>query len=290
MPDLDSTPDLLAARLALLALRATIGESAPLGADRVGIGSASPALTADAAARVFASLPKPVVCDAEARDGTLVVHCWPLSESDAFDRQRHEKRQRDDEKRGGFMPYLDDHYGDGDHLIAVFGGADSLFVAYSVVNRFSREYEIRGMNYVGDDVRNPLALDHPDYISARQRGAKGRLRFIPNQQSGEALFSSINIYSDSNVDLPKEAEGYLVEMACASRMLLQALIADAASDEPPRAGSNWESWSRKAFDAQRMRLTQTALMLKTVLKGKPMPREVVEFVDECEKYFGPQSS
>lgn len=76
------------------------------------------------------------------------------------------------------MGYLRQRYGPGDHPVAVFGREELLIAPHSVVDRWSREYAIVGIGYVGDDVDNALAQARDEYKEARRHGAKGLLRFF----------------------------------------------------------------------------------------------------------------
>src|SRR5437762_3407373 len=98
MGTLEQTPAFLAARLALLALRATVGQSTPLAADSVLLDSAVSPMSTDAAAQLLAAKPKPLFCDAEARDGALVVSCRTQSEADAHRLHLFETLRRENER------------------------------------------------------------------------------------------------------------------------------------------------------------------------------------------------
>lgn len=173
----DVSPEFLAARLALLALRASIPESRRLDGDRVLLAPSSSPISADAAAEMLAAKPKPLFCDATARERTLVVHCRTQAEASTLARALHATMQYPAEW-GGFMGYLQQRYGPGDHLVAVFGREESLLAPRTVVDRWSRDYEIEGIGYAGDDVSNALAQSLDEYIEARHKGAKGVLRFF----------------------------------------------------------------------------------------------------------------
>ena len=62
----EPAPEFLAARLALLALRASIPERRPLDADRVLLAPSASPMSVDAAAQMLAAKPKPLFCDAKA--------------------------------------------------------------------------------------------------------------------------------------------------------------------------------------------------------------------------------
>jgi hypothetical protein len=284
MDVLEPTPEFLASRLALLALRATIGESTPLDADRVRVASSVSPLTSDAAAQLLATKAKPLICDAEARDRTLIINWWPLSEADANEQQMFEMERRGDEERGGLMGYLEERYGAGDHLVMAFGRNESLIIPRSVVDRWWREYEIRDVSYFGDDVDNPLAEGRSEHVEARRRGAKGVLGFS-SRVNYSAYSATITLYGDDNVSFSEEAEARLIEMTRMDRMLLQAIIADDSTADPPPPRSSWGAWVRKRVQAEKERLARTAEMLKQVFKGRRMPPDVAAFIEECDKHL-----
>ena len=173
----EPTPEFLAARLALLALCASTPEWRPLDADRVLLAPSTSRVSVDAAARMLAAKPKPLFCDAKAREGALVVHCRTEAEAGTLERLLH-ATPRHPAEWGGFMGYLEQRYGPGDHLVAAFGREESFITPHSVVDRWSREYQIAGIGYAADDVNNALAQDWVEYIEARRNGAKGVLRFF----------------------------------------------------------------------------------------------------------------
>ena len=102
---------------------------------------------------------------AKARDGMLVVSCQLLSNLDSGEQEYFEILRLDSEKRGGFMGYLEEQYGAGDHLVVVLGRGESLLVPHSIVDGWWREY-------------NPLAASEPEYVDAARVGAKGILRWF----------------------------------------------------------------------------------------------------------------
>ena len=95
----------------------------------------------------------------------LVVSCQLLSNLDSGEQEYFEILRLDSEKRGGFMGYLEEQYGAGDHLVVVLGRGESLLVPHSIVDGWWREY-------------NPLAASEPEYVDAARVGAKGILRWF----------------------------------------------------------------------------------------------------------------
>src|SRR6266566_183190 len=76
------------ARLALLVLRASLPKRARLGADSYHLAPSTDTLTADAAARLLAALPKPLRCVAEPRERVVDIRTEPLSDNSPA-RARH---------------------------------------------------------------------------------------------------------------------------------------------------------------------------------------------------------
>ena len=172
----EPSPEFLAARLALLALRASIPEALALDRNRMTFAPSTSPMSTDAAAQMLATMPKPLFCNAEARQGTLVVHCRTEAEASPLERALY-ATQRPPAGWSAFMGYLHYRYGPGDHLVAVFGRDESLIAPHSAVARWSREYLIAAVGYAGDDVNNALAQTRVEYIEAKRHGAKGVLRF-----------------------------------------------------------------------------------------------------------------
>src|SRR5689334_20551187 len=96
------TPEYLAARLALLVLRASVGKDIPLEPDRVALNGA-PATSVDAAARALEALPKPTLCFGDVEAGVLSVRCLALDDADAGAQNRFHFHRKDDAERGGYM-------------------------------------------------------------------------------------------------------------------------------------------------------------------------------------------
>jgi len=278
-------PAFLAARLALLALRSAVDQATPLATDRVQFGAAASPISTDEAAQLLAAKPKPLFCDAGVRDGTLFVSCRSLSATDASYYPEYEMRRRDDDESGGFMGFLRDQYGPGDHLVAVLGRDESLILPQSVVERWSHEYEMAA-SYSTDDIDNQWSQSDPDYVEAKRNGAKGVLHFSAPASSAVTpdYFYTVSFESAGDNTLSGDAEEHLVRMARMNHNMLRALI-DAGADFT----SSSDSWQRKQLDAAKHHLVHTARMLKQILKGKTMPPDVAAFVEECDKHLMPPS-
>ena len=287
----EPTPEFLAARLALLALRAGIGDSSPLDFDRVALTDTSSSISNDEAAQRLAAMPKPLFCDAEARDATLFVNCHGLDEATAGERQIFEMQCRMYEEHGGLMGFLEEYYGAEDHLVKVIGRGESLLLHRSVVERWSRDYDIRGRGHSGDNIDNPWSEEKPEYVEARREGAKGILRFWWPDTSQDRLVVKVvqhPLPDDASAAERRDADEQLVAMARHYRRLLGRIVTTDSFDGLPPPRSKWGESQRKDDQRFRTQLPQVAEMMKQVFQGREMPADVTAFVEECAKYFGPQ--
>lgn len=284
---LPPTPAYLAARLALLALRASIGHATPLAPDRVLLLPATSAVSTDSAAQLLAAMAKPLFCSAEGSEAALVVSCRTSANATMVDRARLSMARRDDEETGGLMGYLDEQYGPGEHQVAVFGRDESLIVPQSVVDRWHAEYVIDMVNMVGDDAGNSLAAGRAEYVEARRRGAVGILRFSsPADRDGGIVAETHLIPLGDTVSGAErqQADSDLVELARNSLETLRFLTVEdslGVDTTPPR--SKWGVWQRKQHQEMRASLAQTAEVMKEAFRGRPMPPDVEAFVEECAK-------
>jgi len=281
MAKLNAAPELLAARLALLALRATIHQLTPLDSDRVRLDSEESLLSTNAAAERLASKSKPIICDAEASDRTLIVHCRPPSEDEATEVAIADQ---DEEERGGFMPYLAQLYGPGDHPVMAFGRGESLLVPLSILDRWWREYDLCSIKLTGREAANLLEESAID--EARDRGAKGLLRFTAVEGSHVAFVCCVIL--DHQEDLPQLSDEQLVEMARGYRLILRTIVEKDASQEDPLHDSALADELRNAVEKQRAGVIRMWNLLKRAFSSRPIPPEVAAFDHECEKYFGPR--
>ena len=288
----EPTPDFLAARLALLAMRAGVSESSPLDSDRVTLSGTPSTMFTEAAAQRLAEMPKPLFCQAEVRDGTLFVTCRALAEVDASEQQLFDMRRSELEERGGFLGFLEEYYGGEDHLVKALGRGESLLVRRSVVELWSRDYSIRGGGHSADYIDNPWSETNPEYVEARRQGAKGILRFWWPDKSQDRIVGRVfqlPPVGSASASERRDADQQLIVMARHFRQLLEGIIrADSVADSTP-SRSKWGEWQRKHAQQFRTRLPQMAAMMKQVFEGREMPADVAAFIEECEKYLGPQS-
>lgn len=166
-----------AARLALLALRASIDPQKPLAPGTVVVAPSSTVITVEAAARALAALPKPVSCKATAENGVLTIDCRPLDAGETEWRHYRSAKEFSGGHRG-FMSHTIERYGPSDaHLVAAFGREERLLLPLQVAVDWHRDYMINHVNWRGDDVANKLCQDWPDYQEAKRLGAVALLSF-----------------------------------------------------------------------------------------------------------------
>ena len=182
-------PQLDAARLALLALRASVSQHTPLPGPGVRVFPRSEVLAADAAAQLLAALPKPVACSATPSSDLLEVTCSAL-EPGTPDFDWHARGVALSREDGGFMGYLTRRRqaNSTDVSVCCFGRDESLLVSLAAVDRWAEDYYIKRVNLRGDDVTNDLCTDWPQYREAKQRGAAGILIFSSPADSRGAIF------------------------------------------------------------------------------------------------------
>jgi hypothetical protein len=156
-------PQLDAARLALLALRASVSQETPL--PRLGV-------------RVF---PRSDILTSEAAAHQL--------EAGTSDFDWHAKGIALSREDGGFMGYLTRtrQANSTDVSVCCFGRDDTLLVSLASVERWAEDYYIKRVNLRGDDVTNDLCADWPQYREARERGAAGILIFSSPADSRGAI-------------------------------------------------------------------------------------------------------
>lgn len=282
-----ATPAYLAARLTLLALRASINPDVAFEAGRVFIGDAAVAITVDSAVAELAAMPKPLLCDADVRSGMLDVRCRPLASADKQEQEWFHLTRRDDVERGGYMGYLDDPYGPGDHNVLATGRDESLVVPRSVAELWHSDYELRNVNVTGDDVGNPLLTDDPDYVKARQLGARAILRFSsPAREKGMTGAFMLPLPEHATTEERAQVDSFFVEMAKANRAMLadpdmMRQMSDTTADTS--AMTPWRRWQQRAVREQGGMMKRLAGEMEKHFAGRAMPPEVAAFIAECRK-------
>lgn len=277
-----TTPSYVAARLALLALRSSIGKNDVLEPDRVAVNGA-PATSVETAAGALATIRKPVKCDAWAEAGVLAVRCRSLDEADEQELESFQFMRGEDAEMGGFMGWLPDRYGSADHPVLVTGRDDSLVLPVSIVDLWHAAYEIDGVNYSADDVENPYNADEPEYQEAKRLGARAILRFsspVDSQSDGHSFMLPLS--DDATEAERDEVEKYLIKMARMSRMTLE-IDPDNVEPEAGQDESPWRRWQRRSMHEHRESLKVLAGEMERFFAGRAVPPEVAEFIAACRR-------
>jgi hypothetical protein len=275
-------PEYLAARLALLALRASVGKDIPLEPDRVALNGA-PATSVDAAAHMLALLPKPTLCSGDVEAGVLSVRCLALDDADPDAQRSFHFHRKDDAEQGGFMGWLEDRYGPGDHAVVIFGRGERLEVTLSVVELWHAHYEIQDVSYRGDDVENPLCDDEPEYREARSLGARALLSFSsPADSRGSGVTFTLPLSESATTEEREQVEKILVDMAESYHMFL-TLDVDDMLPAPAETESQFRRWQRRSLREHREHMKQLAPDMERFFAGREMPPEVAAFIAACRE-------
>jgi hypothetical protein len=288
MTSLAATPAYLAARLTLLALRASIRPDIALDPERVFLDRAATAVSVDSAALQLAAMPKPLLCEADVRSGALDARCRPLASAEKHEQEWYRLTRRDDVERGGFMGYLEVLYGPGDHNVLAIGRGESLMIPRSVAELWKTDYEVQGVNLRGDDVGNPLVTDDADYAKARQLGARGILQFSsPEEHPIITDAFTLPLPEHATAEERARVDSFFIEMAKANR----AMLADPemsrnmldSTDDTSSAVTPWRRWQRRAQREQGKMMKQFAGEMEKHFAGRAMPPDVAAFIAECRK-------
>jgi hypothetical protein len=284
---IDLAIDEQAARLALMALRGTLPAYEPLDEERVRIVPDSALLSIEEAARLLASMPKPLVCYGDDVRGTLVVECELAARSAPLDRrifESHGHLLADDDP----LELIVERYGEEDHLFAVFSGSDSLLVSFAALRLWFRDYQIDFSYYRADDAFNPLVTNDPQYDEARRRGAKGILQLSSPSRDVTTLggrhFPFPLPESASDADRQGLEKG-LIDIA---KSLLPAIedeeeIATIGRTLVERAELPADSVWKHGRDPEAHRHGVLASQMKYFFDGRTAPPEIDAFIDACRK-------
>jgi hypothetical protein len=275
-----------AARVALAALFGTIPEYQPLDEGHVRIAPDAALLPIDAAARLLASMPKPLLCYAENVNGTLAVTCELVDAASDEDREHFELRLATEVEGRQRFDHLLERYGEGDHLIAVFGHTNVTCVPLSAVRQWSRDYEIEFSGLREDDANNPGVESDPEYATARKHGAKGILQFTSPAANFMTADGTLLAFPPAKNTSPHDREKLERAMlALAKARLLyfedeeeiatveRVMVArgEIPADSIEGAGRDRERWWNHMFASQ----------LEYLFKDRPMPAEAAAFIDAC---------
>lgn len=285
MIERERNPDFSAGKVTLLALSTAAASNPTDVAEHVRIAPAPEVLSLDGAATALAAMPKPLVCRASYEEDVLVISCTPLEHADEIDRRIYDMHHNINEDTGGFMSYLPDRYGDGDHLVAAFGYGKTLVFPASVAERWSRDYLIRGCGMTGDDVQNPFAADDPLHREAASLGAKGILRFrSPAEDRGKITIDVLELPlgDDATPQEKVHAEEFLIRRA---QFELRVLEADFASDRVPEGrNARFRAWVEKVERERHLRLKSHFVPeMEAFYSGREMPEEISALIAACRR-------
>jgi preprotein translocase subunit Sec61beta len=283
----ESAIDAEAARVTLVALAGMIPNYERVEAGRVRITPDAAVLTTEEAALLLASMPKPLLCQAESVAGMLEVKCELLAEAD-FDVQERFDRRRDlDDEGEDHFKFLVDRYGDDDrHLIGAFGRTEPVFVSLAGARRWFRDYEITFANCREDDANNEKAKEDPVYAEARKRGAKGILQFTSPAAQLATVDGHLYPFPLSDSAAPEDrrrvertliesARHLLIEMndeeemAAVERALVER--GEIPADSSDHFTQNKDGFMHRVLASQ----------MRVFFEGRELPPECAAFIDAC---------
>jgi hypothetical protein len=187
--------DLDAARIALLALRAGISYSIPLQRHDVRFNSSSELLTPDAASQRLAELPKPALCEAQVRNGTLEISTSLLVLRTA-DFDWHSRRSRISAWNRTLIVILRPKSWLSPktwNRIYCSGRDEAVTVPATVLDRWRRDYLVKSVNLIEDFVANPLSVARPEYVAAKKSEAAWLIVFSSPADSEERFSAEIHL-------------------------------------------------------------------------------------------------
>ena len=282
-PDSHALVDLGAAQLALLGLAASASRDATRESVRVRIAPDGDTLALDGAAQVLASMPKPLVCRATYADGVLVVACDHLSDASELERHIYEHSRKFEAKTGGWMSFITDRYGAGDHLVAAFGSTRSLTLPLSVTERWNRDYMIRDAGFRCDDAHNSLAASDWDYQEAIRIGARGLIRFhTPEDARGSITFDFLELplSGEAAPEEREHAEQFLLRSAKLQLTMLKRDLSGEVDPELSKRNSTFRAWVESTTRERQQSLKNTFVpQLEEFFRGRQMAPEIIELIE-----------
>ena len=180
--------DVAAARLALLAVRASVSRKGRIRGSLLRIASTRERFTPQQVVHLLAAAPKPLVCSARDAGGSIELaysHLNPGTDDFAW----HAATQADARRRGGYLWFLAEKHPAPltDLTVHCVGRDESQLVTVADVERWYADYLTKEVNIRADWADNPLCLDWPEYTVARQFGAAAVLIFAsPADEPGKA--------------------------------------------------------------------------------------------------------
>jgi hypothetical protein len=276
-------PDFGAAQVALLGLAASAGRDATRAEVGVRILPATNILSMEGAARVLATMPKPLLCRATYADGVLAVTCDRLSEAGELERRVYEMGRKHEAETGGWMSYITDRYGAGDHLVAAFGSTRSLTVPLSVTERWNRDYLIRGAGFRCDDAHNPLAASDWDYQQAIRIGARGLIRFhTPEDTRGAISFDVLELplSAEASPQEQEHADQFLLRSAKLKLAMLKIDLSGEVDPELSKRNPAFRAWVERSTRERHESLKNEFVpQVEEFFRGRQIPPEIMELIE-----------
>lgn len=274
----------LAAQLAMLVLRAGVSRELPLTPDRVILAPAVTSISVEEATHRLVELPKPLFCLAYPLESVLRVECTPWADARPHEHQWYRLTRTQKEERGGYLWYLNERYGPSSaHPVLAFGrGDETLLIPSNAVEAWNRDYQIKGVNSLGDDVDNLHAANDPSYREAKRRGAHGLLRFSsPVDSEGSVIVMTFPPSPRRSGAVPEPSEDYLLGLAHNYyQLLLLEHRADMLGGENARRPQPGEN--ERQEDRQTMR--QLAEQMRRHYATKAMPSLIAAFLNGCGQH------
>lgn len=264
------------ARLALLALRASIDPTLAIRADAVIVEPETDAISTNDAVARLAALPKPLICTASTRAGLLVISTASLSEAKPLDRSAYEFKYAHRQREGGFFDRQARRLAVSDYHIAVRSRDEYLVVSLSVANEWERDYYIARVGMKLDDVETSHNSERSEYREARRLGAKGILEFI---SAADGNTPDIILTSFDDPMFERQRRKLAGELPSLAKRILESIrnARSVAREEIPAFASSVPeqlfAWFHLSAVAEQVRQQSTS---------EPMPPEVKEFLDWFE--------
>jgi hypothetical protein len=276
-----------AARLMLVALAGMVPSYEALDAGRIRISPDEAILSVDEAARLLASMPKPLICFAENVGGTLDVTCDLLAETVMDEQERFDRRRGLSGGSGALFAHLADGDGHAERqMVAAFGRTEKVVVSLAAAERWFRDYEIDFPAWRADDPANPRERDNPIYDESRKLGAKGLLRF-------DSIASRIDTVDGARFPFPlpksasaddrRKVERTLIEMAKHFLVVIndEEDVWAVEREMVERGELPADSFSEHGRNRDRYLQHVLASQMRHFFDGRAMPAEVTAFLDAC---------
>lgn len=170
--------DVLAARIALVALRRAIDDSIPVDARHVVLRPRYGPVPLEWAAQVLAAMRKPVRCNPRAAGGIVITGCASIT--DPRELATEQAHRRFDEETGGLAAAIRSEYPrDTVPTVLVVGRDEELVVPVGAVDRWTRDYRPGRGGSSGWVLSTIVPRQEAVFVRARARGARGVLIFHP---------------------------------------------------------------------------------------------------------------